>query len=120
MACTASSVIKIDHLLQCIENAIVHGLFNKQDGPGKLVVGISKVGKVLKIKVSDNGVGRKNSTLVRAAGHRSHATSIIRETLALAWKDKMKERYFVIKDKINKQGESVGTEVIVILPLASY
>ncbi len=82
-----------------IENAIVHGLFHKQDGPGKLLVVISKVGKVLKIKVSDNGVGRKGSTLTRAAGHRSHATSIIRETLTLAWKDKMKERFLLLKTK---------------------
>jgi len=103
-----------------VENAILHGLYQRQDGNGKLYVGFSKVGKVLKIKVSDNGVGRKHSAAIKVSGHKSHATSIIRETLALAWKDKMKDRYFSIKDKTSKQGEPEGTEVTVLLPLAYY
>ena len=103
-----------------IENAIVHGLFHKQKGEGKLSVNISKLGNALKIKVSDNGVGRNNSAVTRSSKHRSHATSIIRETLELAWKNKMKDRFFVIKDKIDAQGEPAGTEVIVLLPFAHY
>ena len=103
-----------------VENAIVHGLFHKQDGNGKLYVGFSKAGNTLKIKVTDNGVGRKQSSAARAPGHTSHATSIIRETLTLAWKDKMKDRYFSIKDKTDAQGQPAGTEVTVLLPFAYY
>jgi len=101
-----------------VENAIVHGLFHKQDVQGKLYIGFSKAGGVLKIKVNDNGLGRKNSNAVKDKAHQSHATSIIRETLALAWKEKMKDKFFTIKDKINAKGESLGTEVIVLLPIA--
>lgn len=99
-----------------VENAIVHGLFNKQGSAGRLLVRFSKTGNVLKIKVTDNGVGRKRSSDTRAAGHLSHATSIIQETLALAWKEKMKDRFFSIKDRVQANGEPAGTEVTVLLP----
>jgi LytS/YehU family sensor histidine kinase len=100
-----------------VENAIIHGLFHRQDGKGKLYIGFSKTTDVLKIKVSDNGVGRKMSGAAKETGHRSHATSIIRETLELMWKGNLKEQYFNIKDKVNTNGEPTGTEVVVMLPL---
>ena len=99
-----------------IENAIIHGLYQKTDGSGKLSIDISAKNGVMKIIVADNGTGRNKNEVKEKTGHTSHATSIIRETLALMWKGE-REDFFKIKDKTAKTGEPAGTEVTVLLPL---
>ena len=100
------------------ENAVIHGLFHKEGGKGNLAIEFTKAGDILKIKVTDNGVGRKKSGSQKKPNHHSHATSIIRETLELSWKGTNTEDFFTVKDLINDQGEPAGTEVTVILPLS--
>jgi tetratricopeptide (TPR) repeat protein len=101
------------------ENAIVHGLNPKKKGRGKLSIVFSKSGKVLKVKVIDNGVGRSASGKNADDSHTSHAMNIIRETLSLIWKDKMPKNAFAIKDLKDKNNFNKGTEVTVLLPLSS-
>jgi LytS/YehU family sensor histidine kinase len=101
-----------------VENAIVHGLYNKKNGRGLLTLSFSKKGDALQAKVSDNGIGRKQSAKIKKAGHSSQALSIIRETIDLSWNGKVKENTFVIKDRVDKNGKAAGTEAIVLLPLA--
>ena len=100
------------------ENAIVHGLYHKKNGKGKLRISFSKAGNALVIKMRDNGVGRKASKAKAKAGHISHAMSIIRETLELTWQGRNVKNYFTIKDMVTKDNINIGTEVTVLLPLS--
>lgn len=99
-----------------VENAIVHGLFAKSDGKGKLTVTFSKAGNKLKVAVTDNGVGRSAASDNAKAGHVSHATSIIKETLALAWKETDGSKYLKITDRVSPKGQPAGTRVEVTIP----
>jgi LytS/YehU family sensor histidine kinase len=100
------------------ENAIVHGLYNKKNGQGKLKVSFSKTKDALVIRVRDNGVGRFNGKVKAKPGHTSHAMAIIRETLDLTWKGSNVKNYFTIKDLMTKDNINIGTEVTVLLPLS--
>lgn len=100
-----------------VENSIVHGLFHKTTGKGKLAVNFKKAGNLLEIDVTDNGIGRKEAAAYRKKEHTSHAISIIRETLQLIWKQADVSNYFVIKDLKNAAGKSRGTTVIIKIPL---
>jgi LytS/YehU family sensor histidine kinase len=100
------------------ENAIVHGLYNKKNGQGKLTISFSKTKEALVIKVRDNGVGRLAGKDKVKAGHTSHAMSIIRETLDLTWQGSNVKNYFTVKDLMTKDNVNIGTEVTVLLPLS--
>ncbi|MDB5283326.1 MAG: hypothetical protein JWO06_2401 [Bacteroidota bacterium] len=102
-----------------IENAVIHGLYNKTDGPGELKIDFTARNGLLKIVIADNGIGRNQSALQKKTGHTSHATSIIRETLALIWKGE-RDDFFTIRDKVERNGQPNGTEVIVLLPLTRF
>ena len=99
------------------ENAIVHGLYHKKNGQGKLRISFSKTKDALVIKVKDNGVGRLAGKDKAKSGHISHAMSIIRETLDLTWQGRNVKNYFTIKDLMTKDSVNIGTEVTVMLPL---
>ena len=102
------------------ENAIVHGLNPKKNGRGKLTITFSRTGSALKIKVSDNGVGRQASKSRSKEGHTSHAINIIKETLDLLWAEQNKKpTFFAISDLKTKDDHSNGTEVTVLVPISS-
>ncbi|MCW5908514.1 MAG: tetratricopeptide repeat protein [Chitinophagales bacterium] len=100
-----------------VENAIIHGLFHKTSGRGKLSISFSKEKTALKVEVTDNGIGREKAKSYAKKEHTSHATSIIKETLRLAWKTDDVSRYFVIKDNRTGTGKPNGTTVTVRIPL---
>jgi len=100
------------------ENAIVHGLYHKKNGQGKLQITFSKTKQALVIKVRDNGVGRLANKDKAKAGHTSHAMAIIRETLDLTWQGRGVKNYFTVKDLMTKDNINIGTEVTVLLPLS--
>lgn len=100
------------------ENAIVHGLNPKKNGRGKLQIQFSRSGKALKIRVTDNGVGRQAGRS-QPEHHTSHAMNIIRETLALMWQDKGKAEFLTIRDIKNDNNTGRGTEVTVLVPLSA-
>jgi tetratricopeptide (TPR) repeat protein len=100
------------------ENAIVHGLYHKKNGQGKLRISFSKTKDALVIRVRDNGIGRLASSGKTKPGHISHAMSIIRETLDLIWQGRNVKNYFTIRDLMTKDNVNIGTEVTVLLPLS--
>lgn len=55
-----------------VENAIVHGLRHKEDGPGKLIVSMKNENGKLSVWIEDNGVGRKRSAEINKENHKSH------------------------------------------------
>jgi hypothetical protein len=81
-----------------------------------LTVTFSKAGNKLKVAITDNGVGRSAASDKVKAGHVSHATSIIKETLALAWKEPDGSKYLKITDRLSPKGKPAGTRVEVTIP----
>ena len=100
-----------------IENAIVHGLRNKENGQGKLLVCINKEGNRIKVIIEDNGIGRAAAAVLNEANKKPHQQLGMKVTgkridlLQLA-NDKQVE--FKIED-VYPQGDT-GTRVTIILP----
>lgn len=71
-----------------VENAINHGLSERRDGKGLLVIQFGRTSlDTLYCTVQDNGIGRKRSALRDRAGHQSRGMKIVQEkidTLATA------------------------------------
>lgn len=55
-----------------VENAIVHGLRNKEGGEGKLTVRLKKVEGYLIAEIEDNGIGRKKAALLEQENQMNH------------------------------------------------
>ena len=112
--------IKIPHMLiqPFIENAIWHGLLHKKDNKKLDVSFIYYNEDSLMCTVEDNGVGRKfrNDDNLNI-NKRSLAIELIRQRMQLLQKTKKIKCGFEITDKINKQGQSAGTLVTIIIPI---
>ena len=69
-----------------VENAINHGLFNR-NSDGKLKVIIRKIAdNITEIQITDNGVGRKRAAAIHKSSlrkHKSRATQILRERITM-------------------------------------
>ncbi len=100
-----------------VENSIIHGLFHKTSGKGKLQIAFSKKNSYLQIQITDNGIGRKGAASFKKKEHTSHATNIITETLRLIWKQDDVSKYFLTKDRIDRKGQPMGTIVKVLIPI---
>jgi len=65
-----------------VENAINHGLYNIKDKKGKLDIYIDqKAHNIVECIVKDNGVGRKQSALLRNKKHKPRGMEIINERI---------------------------------------
>jgi LytS/YehU family sensor histidine kinase len=68
-----------------VENAILHGLYNKQ-GKGKLSVTITSRDSMVLIEIEDDGLGRKAASALKNANmnqHKSMGTTLTEERLRL-------------------------------------
>lgn len=68
-----------------LENAILHGLRHKTDGPGLLRLRLSVTGTQLRVVVEDNGIGRAASATINAqrrAGRESLGSRVSTDRLA--------------------------------------
>lgn len=101
-----------------VENAIVHGLLNKQ-GKGRLSIRLEKVGSTIICSIRDNGIGRARSALQnsrRSPNHRSHGMDIALKRLELLAGESPKDKIIEIKD-LDSGSYDTGTEVIIRLPI---
>lgn len=101
-----------------VENAIKHGLLHKK-GDRQLFIKINKSSSHLIIMIEDNGIGRKQSSVInksKTENHRSFATSANFKRIELlnAEKNEIGIEYF---DKVNEDGEATGTVVQIKLPI---
>ncbi|HSG68264.1 MAG TPA: histidine kinase, partial [Bacteroidales bacterium] len=100
-----------------IENAIEHGLRNKE-GAGILSIRIMKNGKSLIYEIEDNGVGRKKAAEYMEKRHRDHqsmAVSLTRSRLQSLWGRK-KVKALKIIDLMDAEGNARGTRVLLKVP----
>lgn len=101
-----------------VENAIVHGVSQKERG-GKITVAFRDAGSFLCCSIEDNGIGRKAAELVKSQRdqkHKSAALIITQERL-----DNLNQREGVgsinIEDLQDAEGNPAGTRVVVRIGL---
>jgi tetratricopeptide (TPR) repeat protein len=102
-----------------IENAIIHGLANKQ-GAGKLLVDLKKNGELISCSIQDNGIGRGKAMEIKAksgkAKQKSLGMQVTKERLDIL-NEKSKEKIaFQIIDLTDETGNPAGTRVELTIP----
>jgi sensor histidine kinase YesM len=98
-----------------VENAIRHGLLPRQGG-GLLSLDISRLDPLLKIAVTDNGVGRQRA---HEAGEVStgKGNQMVREFLALYQKITGRQVSYEVHDLYDETGQPAGTCVNIFIGL---
>lgn len=101
-----------------IENAIIHGIQNKQV-PGHIDISIRPYDShLLEVRITDDGVGRDRARAIRSKsvlGRPSLGVSITEERLETM--KKMKGARIQYHDLVGAEGRVLGTEVIIQFPL---
>lgn len=104
-----------------VENALLHGLSNREISPWKLKIEIKESEKMIIVEISDNGVGRaKASTL---SNFRKHGTGIknISRILEILNEGKTEKITIVYEDGIYaEKNEIYGTKSIITIPITFY
>lgn len=113
--------IKIPSMLlqPYVENAVKHGLLHKK-GEKKLTIDFERVFDSLKITIDDNGIGRQKSAELNAIKNKDHlsfATEAMQNRIALLNQYKQKNIAINFEDKYNKNEQSLGTKVIIEIPI---
>ncbi|MBW6474381.1 MAG: histidine kinase [Anaerolineaceae bacterium] len=102
-----------------IENSIEHGIRNLE-GKGKVTVRFISRNDHLLLEIEDNGIGRERAQELlrqRDKGHKSLATAITRERIAILNR-KLKHKITLdIIDLKDEQGEASGTRVVFVIPV---
>lgn len=102
-----------------VENAILHGLRHKTDGPGQLSITIQPIANQLVCQVEDNGIGRTKAAQLNAPadspGHQSLGSVVTAERV-----DSLQTLYgsatsYTIADQ--NPADGTGTVVTIKLPL---
>lgn len=113
--------IKIPSMLlqPYVENAVKHGLLHKK-GDKKLNIDFERIFDSLKITIDDNGIGRQKSTELNAIKNKDHlsfATEAMQNRIELLNQYKQKNIAINFEDKLNKNGQSLGTKVSIEIPI---
>ncbi|HLG38987.1 MAG TPA: histidine kinase, partial [Chitinophagaceae bacterium] len=101
-----------------VENAIHHGLLNKQTGDRKLCVSATLEDDFIKYTLTDNGVGRKRAQEIKEInkpGYQSYGVAITAERIHLYNQNK-KSNDIIITD-LSENGHSAGTKVEICLKI---
>src|SRR5579863_2076206 len=99
------------------ENAVWHGLMNKEE-KGNLMIEIMVQDGFLLIKISDDGIGREKAGKLAsesAAQHRSMGLGITSQRIAMVQASDSKEPAVAINDLVEPDGTACGTEVVIKL-----
>jgi tetratricopeptide (TPR) repeat protein len=115
------SVLKVPPLIiqPYVENAIWHGLMHKED-KGQLDIEVSEEEDHLLIKITDNGIGRKQAAALAsksATKYKSQGLKITGERIAMLQSSIEKKSSVTLNDLENADGSAAGTEVIIKIPV---
>ncbi|HVT85296.1 MAG TPA: histidine kinase [Chitinophagaceae bacterium] len=100
-----------------VENALLHGLTNREIGPWKLDIDLAETEKDLIINITDNGVGRAKATLL--SNYRKHGTGTknLKSILEIVNAGKAEKITFTYVDEIFfSENDYKGTKVIITIP----
>ncbi len=103
-----------------VENAIWHGLMNKEDGIGKLEIELRKINTQLVCTVTDNGIGRKRSAEINKSEHlekSSEGMALTQKRIELSNAVYMQNMSVTILDLIDEQHNPAGTRIEIVLPI---
>lgn len=102
-----------------IENSLEHGLFHKEE-KGKIEIRFYPIDDLVAFEVLDNGIGREKSKLLqqekKEKRHKSLATQITRERIALFNRSLKKRIQLTIDDIRDQSGLIQGTKVKFLMP----
>lgn len=102
-----------------LENAIKHGLLHKE-GAKVLKVEFKKENSKLVVAIEDNGIGRKKSMAlnkIKQLKYKSFATAALQSRIELLNKNKFEKISIQYFDKVGENQNSMGTTVVIELPL---
>ena len=103
-----------------VENAVWHGLMHKKEG-GKVTVYIEQAEiHLLRVTITDNGVGRTNAALLKsksATHHKSFGMKVTSERIQLINQLYQSHTHVDVNDLVNDQGQACGTEVVLTIPI---
>lgn len=105
-----------------IENAVKHGLLHKS-GQKKLELKFSKSEYKIRITIDDNGIGRQKSAELNAIKNKKHvsfATNAMQNRVDLLNQNKTHKITITFIDKQNQSRQSMGTTVVIEIPLNLY
>ncbi|WP_272150766.1 histidine kinase [Tenacibaculum aiptasiae] len=97
-----------------IENAIIHGLSNKEED-WRLTIDFSMIDDYIQIKVIDNGVGRAAAKINRRKKRRSWSTEILKDRISGYNSIHEKKMRLQIID-LHENGTASGTKVVLNIP----
>lgn len=101
-----------------VENAIHHGLMQRDDSNGQLTIIADIKNEVLCFTIQDNGIGRKRSAQLRQTNtvqHNSYGMQLSEERIALF--NQSKENNITVTDLTDEDGIAKGTLVEVRLDI---
>lgn len=101
------------------ENAIRHGLMNKEE-PGHLKIELLQKDDVLHCKITDDGIGREKAAALKSkstSGHVSMGMKITADRIAILQQKKQMETNIEITDLVLPDASSGGTQVLLKIPL---
>ncbi|MDA0779863.1 MAG: histidine kinase [Bacteroidetes bacterium] len=101
-----------------VENSIVHGIIPKGKS-GKITIDLIREGEMLRICITDNGIGRVAAAKERKkyANHKSFATKIMRDRIDIFNYYNDKKLSFTIEDLYQDDGNAAGTKVTLLVPI---
>ena len=103
-----------------VENAITHGLMNKENGKGFLQIELQLQDDQILCAVEDNGIGRTKALEIKQQknnNHHSLGTNITESRLKLVNELYGKSMKVVYTDLVDAGGESAGTKVEINIPI---
>lgn len=98
-----------------VENAILHGLLNKEDKDKQLSILLKKEDSFMVCEIDDNGIGRqasKSNKNIHKRHTKSRGLDVTKQRLQVMNEDKNINNIEII-DKEDKEGNSLGTKVII-------
>jgi len=102
-----------------VENAIWHGLMQKE-GEGTITVEIKKQDEeFLNISITDDGIGREKAAEIKSksATHKSHGLKVTSQRIEMMNKLNSTGAHVNIIDLKDDQGHATGTRVELIIPI---
>ncbi|MDN4165645.1 histidine kinase [Cytophagales bacterium LB-30] len=117
-----TDMVKIPSMLiqPYVENAVKHGLLHKK-GEKHVKIAFHKQGEVLKVIVSDNGIGRKRSeelNKIKQDKYQSFSSTANEKRLELLNRGKTNSMSAQIIDEYDPYGQALGTRVELIIPIS--
>lgn len=102
-----------------VENAIWHGLMNKDGEGGLLTIGVVEQEDTLVITVEDNGIGRKKAAELKsksAVAHKSHGMQVTNERIKIINELYSAGATVEVTDLFDGKGIASGTRVVLKIP----